>query len=249
MKRIIGIVMIALFSLLLLSLIAFLFWARSPFTLMPEVAEAMESDGGILVSEQKNWIIFEPTSRSVDTALIVYPGTRVDAGAYAPVARNIALGGYLVILVDMPLNLSVLGIHQAEAILEAFDDVAYWGIAGHSMGGAMAAFFVEAHPRQIDGLLFWASYPPEGIDLTGSPRLKVMSIYAEFDGLATPGEVMERRGDLPGDSIFREIPGGNHAQFAYYGDQKGDSEAIISYQEQSSIIVEHSLRFLESHGP
>lgn len=40
------------------------------------------------------------------------------------------------------------------------------------------------------------------------------------------------------------IEGGNHAQFGNYGKQKGDSDAMISSEEQQDMAVEAIKEFL-----
>ena len=43
---------------------------------------------------------------------------------------------------------------------------------------------------------------------------------------------------------FVEIQGGNHAQFGWYGDQKGDGQATISHEEQQAIVIDEALALL-----
>ncbi|MCG8571345.1 MAG: alpha/beta hydrolase [Spirochaetes bacterium] len=245
MKKTLAKILLFLFCLILLMTMAILIWSRSPFSLMAEVEKAMASDAKVLVENHNKWILFKP-KKPTDTALIIYPGTRVNVKAYSPTARQIAAKGFQVFLVKMPLNLSVLGINRANQVIRSFPEIKKWAITGHSMGGSMAAYYVEKHPQQIEGLLFWASYPGQGIDLTGSPHLKVMSLYGELDGLATPQDIEDHKSDLPQHTIYVEIKGGNHAQFGWYGEQKRDHPAKITYTEQQKIIVEKTIEFLNS---
>jgi hypothetical protein len=50
--------------------------------------------------------------------------------------------------------------------------------------------------------------------------------------------------NLPADTEFYIIEGGNHAQFGDYGFQKGDNIADISLEEQLDLITNKMLDFL-----
>jgi hypothetical protein len=54
------------------------------------------------------------------------------------------------------------------------------------------------------------------------------------------------RANLPADTEFLVIDGGNHGQFGDYGFQPGDNEAAISRAEQQSQVVDATIRFLDS---
>ncbi|MFW5713337.1 MAG: alpha/beta hydrolase, partial [Brevefilum sp.] len=177
------------------------------------------------------------------TGLIFYPGARVDPRAYAPHARSIAAEGFRVVIVPMPLNLAFLGIGRASRVVEANPEIEHWAVGGHSLGGAMAAEFVNNNPGMVKGLVFWAAYPAENTNLS-SFDLEVMSIYATNDGLATPDEVLSARSRLPVDAEFVEIHGGNHAGFGWYGQQRGDGKLDITKTDQQSRIVAATVSFL-----
>lgn len=232
--------------LLLLSLSGFIIWAMNPASAMPEAQQAMISDN--MVEVQKDpWLVFQPTGESPETGLIIYPGGRVDPVAYAPAARKIAENGYLVVIVPMPLNLAVFGANQAKEIVSAFPEVQNWVIAGHSLGGAMAARFADMNPDSIDGLVLWAAYPAESNDLSTSD-LKTMSISGTQDGLSTPAKIQASLSLLPTDTQVVAIQGGNHGQFGWYGFQSGDNEATITRSDQQEQIIQATLALLESVG-
>ena len=54
--------------------------------------------------------------------------------------------GYLVVITPMPFNLAVLGIGEADGVIAAHPEVTTWAMAGHSLGGSMAAQYVERQP-------------------------------------------------------------------------------------------------------
>lgn len=232
------------FALLILLAGGFVVWGSMPAQPMPEALVALQSDEWVEVSDSR-WLVFTPLSQTPDTAWIFYPGGRVDPRSYAPLARRVAEQGFLVVVPSMPLNLAVFAPETALDILQEYPAIKTWVIGGHSLGGAMAANFVKKHPDKIQGLILLASYPAEGDSLRDVPSLKVLSIYASLDGLATPEKVLSSRPLLPEDTTWVEISGGNHAQFGWYGVQSGDLPARISREQQQSQVVSAILEFLQ----
>ena len=232
--------------LLILALLVggFVLWAETPLGPMPEALAALESDAQVQV-EQGEWLVFRPIGRSPETGVIIYPGGRIDPRSYAPQGRALAEQGYLAIIVPMPLNLAVFNSSAAADVIAAFPEITHWAAGGHSLGGAMAANFTLENPSALDGVFFWASYPASSDNLSGQ-TLRVVSIYATLDGLATGDEIDASRPLLPADTTWVSIEGGNHAQFGWYGDQPGDNPATISREEQQAQVLEAMRAFLES---
>jgi hypothetical protein len=50
---------------------------------------------------------------------------------------------------------------------------------------------------------------------------------------------------LPDSIIWISIKGANHAQFGWYGIQKGDEKADISREEQQKQIVEATMELIK----
>ena len=71
-----------------------------------------------------------------------------------------------------------------------------------------------------------------------------MSIYGDQDQVLNREKYAEYRGNLPGKAVEVVIPGGNHAQFGDYGQQKGDGVATITTQEQLDATVQAILTVL-----
>jgi hypothetical protein len=238
LKRWLGLLLL----LFLLALIGFVVWASTPSSPMPEALAALQSDSQVRV-ETKPWLIFRPVAEEPIVGLILYPGGRVDPRAYVPAARAIAAEGYLVVIVPMPLNLAFFGPNRAAEVLTAFPEVERWAIGGHSLGGAMAARFAYRQPSAVQGLVLWASYPSASDDLSAR-ELAVVSIYGTHDGLATEEEIAASRPLLPAETRWVAIVGGNHAQFGWYGPQRGDSSATISREAQQQEVVAATLTLL-----
>lgn len=216
-------------------------WLTALADPMPETAAALASDDRVTV-ETDPWLTFVPVEAS-NTGLVLYPGARVPPEAYAPPARAIAEAGYTTVIPSMPFGLAVLDAAKADEVIAAHPEVERWVISGHSLGGAMAA--QHASDRgDLDGLALWAAYPPGGTDLSTADLLAT-SIYATADGLTSLEEIETSRAQLPPDTAFVEIAGGNHAGFGWYGEQDGDGTATISREEQQAQVVTAMLELME----
>ncbi|MEJ2736932.1 MAG: alpha/beta hydrolase [Anaerolineae bacterium] len=231
---------------LILALGGFVIWASMAATPMPEALSALQSDAQVEV-ETEPWLVFRPVGGNPTVGLILYPGGRVDARAYAPTARALAQEGFLVVIVPMPLNLAIFGPDRAAEVMVAFPDIGRWAVGGHSLGGAMSARFAYQNSEAVEGLVLWAAYPASTDDLSGY-SLRVTSIYGTRDGLATEDKIAVSRPLLPLDTSWVAIEGGNHAQFGWYGPQSGDQAATISREEQQKQIVAATLALLSRLG-
>ncbi len=221
-----------------------IFWNLSVYKPMPEALAALASTSDVTYSNNK-LLVFEPKSNSSDnssntsinkTGFIFYPGGLVDPRAYAPMAKSITEKGYLAIIVPMTLNLAVLSPDAAGDVTKAYPEIKNWVIGGHSLGGVMAASYANKHQDKIKGLVFMASYPIAGLDLTQS-QINVLSLYGREDGFVKQGQIEDSKKQLPPSTKYIYINGGNHSQFGWYGLQKGDNKADISRVEQQKIVI------------
>ena len=213
---------------------------------MAEAEAALMSDAAVSVSRGR-WIVFGPSDEDAASGLIFYPGGRVPPEAYAPLARAVAEAGYPAIITPMPLNLAVLKIGAASAVIEAYPQIETWVIGGHSLGGAMAARFAQENLDLVDGLLLLAAYPEAHIDLREGD-LAAATVYGDRDGLASVAEVEVSFEQLPADALTVLIEGGNHAQFGWYGEQSGDQPARISRAEQQAQVLDAALWLMREAG-
>lgn len=175
-----------------------------------------------------------------DSALVFYPGAKVEAAAYAPLLSKIAAGGTDCFLVEMPLHFAFLGVNAADRIMEGHD-YTRWILAGHSLGGVAAASYAAVHADAVAGVVLLASYPNE--ELKGMPFL---SIYGDRDSVLNREAYEKSRAFWPEDAEELVIPGGNHAQFGDYGPQHGDGEAAITMDEQQTQTAEAILCWIQA---
>ncbi|MDA3835136.1 MAG: hypothetical protein PF495_17265, partial [Spirochaetales bacterium] len=179
------------------------------------------------------------------TGIIFYPGALVKPEAYLPPAWAIAeAAGTLVVIVPMPLNLAVLAPNRGASVPEKFPSIKHWFIAGHSLGGAMAASLAEKQGNLFSGLILLGAYPAKSSSLADSD-MRVLSVYSEFDGLADTKKIDNSRPLLPYDTSYVMIKGGNHAGFGNYGEQKGDGTALITPKEQWERTAEEIKTFIQ----
>jgi len=221
-------------------------WYTQPQPLLPEAAASLASTPEVTFTAVDGRLEWGPADGAYDTGLIVYPGGKVPAAGYGPTAQAIAAKGYLVVITPMPFNLAVFGIGAADGVIAAHPEVSTWAMAGHSLGGSMAAQYASDHPGWIDGLAFWASYP--ATDLSGR-TLKVTSIYGTNDPGAPRMSGPEARAKLPPDTVFVPIEGGNHEQMGWYTGQPNDGQATIDRAEQQRQVVEATTAMLEGIAP
>ena len=173
--------------------------------------------------------------------MIFYPGGKVENTAYAPLLRACAENGILCALVRMPGNLAVLDANAADGLQQEHPEVTTWYIAGHSLGGAMAASHAAAHAKDFDGLILLAAYSTK--NLTGTP-LRVLSVYGSEDGVMNRGSCYKYRENLAVDTTDVVLDGGCHAQFGSYGAQECDGIPTISGEEQTRQTAEAIVAFI-----
>jgi dienelactone hydrolase len=147
----------------------------------------------------------------------------------------------------MPFNLAVFGVNEANKVIAAYPNVTYWAIGGHSLGGTMAAQYIQNNPGKVQGLALWASYPPSGVNLSNS-NIYVVTVHGTNDGLVSSQQITDSLKQLPPNTIRVEIDGGNHAQFGWYGPQSGDNSASISREQQQNVTVNATVQMLSKLG-
>lgn len=185
-----------------------------------------------------------PKNQTVKTGIIFYPGAKVEYTAYAPLMADLAEEGYLTCIVKMPYNLAIFDMDAAEQVMAAHKEIEHWYIAGHSLGGAMAANYIGSNEvdDKVEGLILLASYSTVDLSYTD---LGVLSIYGSEDKVLNRESLEEGRAYMPTDYEEICIEGGNHAYYGNYGEQKGDGIATISREAQQQQAKELITHFLE----
>ncbi len=218
-----------LLAVLVLLAGAFFLYVSDYYRAEDVALEVMNDGSGITV--QDNLTVLEP-SQPGDTALIFYPGAKVEAEAYLPLLDQLRQNGLTCILVHMPFHMAIFDANAAQEVMAQFPQYSHWYIAGHSMGGAMASQFAADHPEEVDGLILLGAY------IYGDyPPADTLTVYGSLN------QSVEDKLDYTENVV--EIQGGNHAQFGNYGPQKGDAPATISAEEQQAQTVDAILEFIQ----
>ncbi len=210
-----------LFLLIPLALSSLFIWYVSDYYRADETAAALLDEP--FVEMRESCILLSPDTPT-DTALIFYPGAKVEETAYLPLLEQLRREGLACILVPMPFHMAIFDTDAALDIMEQFPEFIHWYVGGHSMGGAMASQFVSEHSDLVEGLILLGAYP-----YGEYPTEDTLTIYGSLNtGVAEKIDYTEN---------VVVIEGGNHAQFGNYGPQKGDAPATVTDTEQQAVAV------------
>ena len=232
MKRLLKKIAVVLLTIIILFITAFFIYTSIYYKAENVAVNALNQDiKSGRAKEEKQYILL-PSNTQTDTALIFYPGGKVEATAYYPLLSKISSHGITCILVKMPFHLAVFNPSAADKIMEENPDIKNWYIGGHSLGGAMASSYMASHPDSFNGLILLGAYPYGDIDTQ-----KALVLYGTMDGVLSRKKIKEAADVIP-------IEGGNHAGFGNYGSQKGDGVSLISGEDQQEITTDAILKFI-----
>lgn len=198
-----------------------------------KAVSAFASSSQITEAVDGNTVVFAP--QNPVAGLIFYPGGKVEHTAYAPLMKACADRGILCVLVEMPFNLAVFDVNAADGIKENYPQIQSWYIGGHSLGGSMAAAYLEKNADDFDGLVLLGSYSTADLS---QADIEVLSVFGSEDWVLDIEKYAENRVNLPEGYIEKTIPGGCHAYFGTYGPQDGDGTPTISNEEQITITAD-----------
>ena len=192
-----------------------------------EAIGAFLPQGTVWKEEPDGTIVFEPEGAT--KGFIFYPGGKVEYTAYVPLMQACAEQGILCVLVEMPFNLAVLDVNAADGIQKEYPEIEDWYIGGHSLGGSMAASYLEKNAEDYEGLILLGSYSTANLSDTD---LDVLSVFGSEDKVMNREKYDENKSNLPTDFTEIVIDGGCHAYFGMYGAQDGDGIPTITKEEQ-----------------
>ena len=172
-----------------------------------------------------------------DTALIFYPGAKVEYTSYLPMFTELASRGVDCYLLEMPLNFAFFGADEADSIIDS-TNYTHYVLSGHSLGAVTASSYLN-NTGKADGIVLLSGYSTEKIDKP------VLSVYGSLDGVLNMEKYNESKA-LMGNLTEFVIEGGNHAQFGNYGEQQGDMKAEISSEDQQSQCVDRIVEFVDA---
>lgn len=171
-----------------------------------------------------------------DTALIFYPGAKVEYTSYLPLLTKISEKNIDCFLVEMPFNLAIFDISAADNIMNNYNYTHYY-MSGHSLGGSIASQYLQDTGRG-DGLILFAAYPTDEI------AKPVLSIYGSEDKVLNMEKYNESKAFMKNLTEIK-IKGANHAQVGDYGIQEGDGTAKMSPAQQQEKSSNEVIKFIE----
>lgn len=177
----------------LIFLIAFFFYINDYYRSDGKVQEYLKGSTMVSVTEIKDGLYLDGPGE--DTAMIFYPGAKVEYTAYLPLLSKLAEQGIDCFLVRMPCNLAFFGQGEAGELMADYD-YDCWYLSGHSLGGAMAAIYASGHLESLDGLILLAAYPTKSLE---SNSFSVLSVYGSEDGVLNMEKLEEGREYMPSD--------------------------------------------------
>ncbi|MBQ7521741.1 MAG: alpha/beta hydrolase [Clostridia bacterium] len=205
-----------------------------------ETAKSVISDDKVNISQNDDMMVFMP--KNPEYGLIFYQGGKVEYDAYSPLMYKLAKQNILCVVVKMPFNLAMFNIGGADDIQSLYPNIKHWYMCGHSLGGAMAAYYIEQHSSDFDGIIFLAAYSTADLSNT---NLNVLSVYGSNDKVLNLESYQENFSHLPNTTKELVIDGGCHAYFGNYGVQSGDGMATISPDEQQKQTVDFIINNLK----
>lgn len=224
-------------TLLVLAAACLIYLTTGTYSANEDAVTAMSSAENYTVTEYDDGALaFVPGHPKA--GLIFYPGGKVEAGAYAPLMTAFAREGILCVLLSVPFDLAVFDTQGADGIQEQYPEISQWYLAGHSLGGAMAASYAAEHTEDYNGLFLLGAYSTEDLRDSG---LQVVSLYGSEDLVLNMEKYQAYRSNLPEDTLEQVLEGGCHAYFGSYGTQKGDGTPTITNEKQIQLTVEHCL--------
>ena len=224
-------ILITVLLLITIPAAAFLIYLSVYYHAEDKALDALISDGTVSVSKTDfGWFFDGP---SEDTAMVFYPGAKVEETSYAPLLKELASRGVDVFLVKMPFRMAFFDVDAAEEIFDMYD-YERWYLGGHSLGGAMAAYQASEDPEDLTGIVLLASFPTR--EVPGD--LEEILIVGSEDQVVDWDKIEAGREYAPDDYHEYIIEGGNHALFGCYGQQRGDGTATVTDEVQISETVD-----------
>lgn len=207
-----------------------LVWLLNPSEADEDDLAAVVDDPDLAVSREEGFVLLAPAGGVGDEAVVFYPGAHTEPDAYlATWAGVVEATGVAVLVPEMPLGLAFLDEDVTERLVATQPGVDRWWLGGHSMGGIAATSYLAEHPEsRYQGLVLWAAFADDGVDLSARDDLSALSVTGSADDVVATADVEERLDLLPAATTAVEIDGMEHGQFGAYDSFFGDGEPAVA---------------------
>lgn len=228
-------IIIAIIAVMIIAIAAYgTYYVNDYYHADEEALKYINGTDNVKVIKTSNGLLLDGPGNQ--TALIFYPGAKVEYTSYLPLFTQISQQNIDCFLVEMPFNLAMLDISAADRIIDNYNYTHYY-ISGHSLGGAMASQYVQ-DTNKTDGVILLAAYP------TDTLTKPVLSVYGSEDKVLNMEKYNESKIFMK-NLTEKVIKGANHAQIGNYGPQAGDGTAKISPLKQQEKTSNEIVGFIE----
>lgn len=226
---------IAFFVIFLLVYIALNMYAETSYEALDEMDAVIEELdlSTIEILNSNSTITYTVANPKMN--VIFVPGGLVEPESYSYLATMLALNGYNVTISKAKFNLAIFQPNKPSRYI---DEDLVNVLIGHSLGGVVASMAASGND-DIDKVILMGSYSIKDIN-----DKETLILSAEYDIAMDQDKFDEALQYVNEDTTFFTIDGGNHAQFGWYGEQKGDGTAEISTITQQNIVITQILDFL-----
>lgn len=236
MKKITKKILVGVGVLALVLFIALNIYASTSYTALDDMFDALsdiESDD-VTFYEDRDELRF--TVDSPKKNIIFIPGGLVEPNSYQFLAYSLALEGYNVTIAKAPYNLAILNQSIGKEFLsDDLDNV----VIGHSLGGVTASMVFSGNDN-VSTMMLLGSYPIRDVS-----DKDTLFLAAEHDIAMDPEAFNDSLKFTNDNNQIIDMDGANHAQFGWYGPQKGDGTAEIDTLTQQNQVVQYIITFLE----
>lgn len=228
------------FLVVLIFIIVGIVYVITPYKASTEIQPILEKAEVIKV-DKTNLYYFEGNQPASNQGYVIYPGGRVEAGAYSGLCNQLAIISSGCVIVEMPLNFAFLPhIKLSKTIQNTQLNNKKITVIGHSLGGPFLARDLldsDIENLYINRFVLLGSF--SDVDVSDL-NVQTFSFIGENDLLIKDND-QENKDNLPANTNYYIVEGGNHASWGDYGNQSGDGDATISNKQQQLFLIEKLL--------
>ena len=131
-------------------------------------------------------------------------------------------------------NDAYYNVDGANSAIRKYNAIEVWIIAAHGSACEPAASFITDYPEKVQGVIWLGGYSEQ--DLSSLP-LCGLSIIGSNDTVINREQWEKAKSLAPSNMEYQTIEGANHSGFADIALMYGDSDAEISFDEQTDESV------------